>query len=74
MLIEHGVTGMLVNPDAPDASFEPGKAILDNARLRNKMSKAAASAMKNRTWTANNQRLLDYYSEVVNNHRSKGKK
>lgn len=74
VLIEHGVTGMLVNPDAPDAYFEPVKAILDNARLRNKMSKAAASAMKNRTWTANNQRLLDYYSEVVNNHRSKGKK
>jgi len=74
VLIDHGGTGLLVDPDSHNAYFEPVRRLHENVKLRDKMAKAASASMKNRTWSANNQKLLDFYFEVVENHRSKGNK
>ena len=74
VLIDHGGTGLLVDPDSHNAYFEPVRRLHENAKLRDKMAKAASASMKNRTWSANNQKLLDFYFEVVENHRVKGNK
>jgi phosphatidylinositol alpha 1,6-mannosyltransferase len=65
VLIEHGVTGYLVDPDQPGAYLQPTSELVEDANLRFKMAKSAAKAMKNRGWAANNQKLLEYYSEVA---------
>ncbi|NDH64968.1 MAG: glycosyltransferase family 1 protein [Microbacteriaceae bacterium] len=65
VLVDHGATGFLVDPDVDGAYFEPVQTLLSDETLRKRMSKTASEAMQHRTWSANNKKLVDFYFDVA---------
>jgi phosphatidylinositol alpha 1,6-mannosyltransferase len=65
VLVDHGVTGLLVDPDIDGAYFDAVQALITDETLRKRMSKAATEAMRHRSWSANNNKLVDFYFDVA---------
>ena len=64
-LVEHGVTGFLVNPLISGAYRDQVATVLGDRELRLKISRAARIAVSGRTWEKNNQLLLAHYATAL---------
>lgn len=64
-LIEHGVTGLLVNPDEPRPYRESLQRLLNEPKLRLKIAKQARASVLDRTWQRNNDKLLGHYRDAI---------
>lgn len=64
-LIQNGETGLLADPEAAvgsEVSYNSlAHSLLDDPARRSRISEAARRAVQHKTWSANNQQLLDYY-------------
>ncbi len=63
-LIEHGKTGLLVDPDQSDGYLKAVLSIL-NPERRDRLVANALSAIADRTWANNNAKLLDHYRDCI---------
>lgn len=63
-LIEHGTSGLLVNPDKPAGYREAVEALLDSS-LRQKVSRNARESVISNTWARNNSDLMEIYDSVL---------
>jgi phosphatidylinositol alpha 1,6-mannosyltransferase len=64
-LVDHGCTGYLVPPDAPDALRDAVAALRDDPVLRRSFGRAGRRAGLGRVWTAVCDELLGHYREVA---------
>lgn len=64
-LIEHGVTGLLVNPDEARPYRESLMRLLADPKLRKRIARQARESVIDRTWQRNNDKLLGHYSEAI---------
>lgn len=65
-VVADGETGVLVDPDAPDAAWaDPIERILTQPELRERMSAAGRAEAERWTWRASTETVLDYYDEVI---------
>mgnify|MGYP001629858916 FL=1 len=65
-VVADGETGVLVDPDAPDAAWaDPIERILTQPELRERMSAAGRAEAERWTWRASTGTVLDYYDEVI---------
>lgn len=63
-LIDHGKTGLLVDPDEADGYLKAVLSIL-NPERRDRLVANALSAIADRTWANNNAKLLDHYRDCI---------
>ena len=72
-LIESGVSGFLVHPSKHHAYNKPIKNLLDDAQLSARIGEQARRAVLQKSWEANNARLIEHYRgamELVANQRA----
>lgn len=63
-LIEHGVTGLLVDPENIGGYRDAVSKLRDNG-LRTEISKSARESVLENTWARNNSALLELYRQVI---------
>lgn len=63
-LIEHGVTGLLVDPENIGGYRDAVSRLRDNG-LRTEISKSARESVLENTWARNNSALLELYRQVI---------
>ncbi|GAA3512026.1 glycosyltransferase family 1 protein [Corynebacterium pilbarense] len=69
-VVADGDTGVLVDPEAPDAAWaEPIERILTQPELRERMSAAGRAEAERWTWRASTETVLGYYDEVIRSAR-----
>lgn len=67
-VVADGETGVLVDPEAPDAAWaDPIERILTQPELRERMSAAGRAEAERWTWRASTETVLGYYDEVIRN-------
>ncbi|MBF4547795.1 glycosyltransferase family 1 protein [Corynebacterium afermentans subsp. lipophilum] len=65
-VVADGETGVLVDPEAPDAAWaDPIERILTQPELRERMSAAGRAEAERWTWRASTETVLGYYDEVI---------
>lgn len=64
-LIEHGVTGLLVDPDRPRPYREALMQLVSDSKLRTRIARQARASVLDRTWQRNNDKLLGHYNSVI---------
>ena len=65
-VVADGETGVLVDPEAPDAAWaDPIERILTQPELRERMSVAGRAEAERWTWRASTETVLGYYDEVI---------
>ena len=65
-VVADGDTGVLVDPEAPDAAWaDPIERILTQPELRGRMSAAGRAEAERWTWRASTETVLGYYDEVI---------
>jgi phosphatidylinositol alpha 1,6-mannosyltransferase len=70
-LIEHGVTGLLVNPDAVRPYRENLLKLLADPKLRKRIARQARESVMERTWARNNDKLLEHYQVAITDQKAK---
>lgn len=70
-LIEHGVTGLLVNPDEVRPYRECLQMLLSDAKLRKRIARQARESVMERTWARNNDKLLEHYRVAISDLKAK---
>lgn len=60
-LIQHGVSGILVDPSQPNGYLKAIKELIAQPKRRGEIAKGALSQVAGRSWVANNAKLLQYY-------------
>ena len=70
-LIEHGVTGFLVNPDAVRPYRESLMNLLSDPKLRKRIARQARESVMERTWARNNDKLLEHYRLAISDLKAK---
>jgi phosphatidylinositol alpha 1,6-mannosyltransferase len=70
-LIEHGVTGLLVNPDAVRPYRENLLKLLADEKLRKRIARQARESVMERTWARNNDKLLEHYQVAITDQKAK---
>ena len=69
-VVADGDTGVLVDPEAPDAAWaDPIERILTQPELRERMSAAGRAEAERWTWRASTETVLGYYEEVIRSAR-----
>lgn len=69
-VVADGETGVLVDPEAPDAAWaDPIERILTQPELRERMSAAGRAEAERWTWRASTETVLGYYDEVIRSAR-----
>ena len=69
-VVADGETGVLVDPEAPDAAWaDPIERILPQPELRERMSAAGRAEAERWTWRASTETVLGYYDEVIRSAR-----
>ena len=69
-VVDNGDTGVLVDPDAPDAAWaDPIAQLLTDTATRTRMSAAGRAEAERWTWRASTETVLGYYSEVIRSAR-----
>lgn len=68
-LIESGRNGLIAPVDQPELFEEHLTHLIENAELRNEMSKASVLKAQEYTWDTINNQLLDDYIELLNKYR-----
>lgn len=63
-LIEHGKTGLLVDPHEANGYLRQVAQLLANQELSGQLGRAAARSVEGRSWASNNAKLLQYYKEA----------
>ena len=63
-LLEHGVSGLLVDPARPNGYRNAVQAVIEDKNLRTNLSQAAIYSVAGRSWSANNAKLLQYYRDA----------
>ena len=63
-LIEHGVSGLLVDPARPNGYRNAVQVVIEDKNLRTNLSQAAIYSVAGRSWSANNAKLLQYYRDA----------
>jgi phosphatidylinositol alpha 1,6-mannosyltransferase len=63
-LIEHGKTGLLVDPHEANGYLRQVAQLLANQELSGQLGRAAARSVEGRSWASNNAKLLQYYQEA----------
>ena len=65
-VVADGETGVLVDPEAPDAAWaDPIERILTQPELRERMSAAGRAEAERWTWRASTETVVGYYEEVI---------
>ncbi|MFF3290268.1 glycosyltransferase family 4 protein [Streptomyces sp. NPDC003023] len=64
-LVDHGRTGLLVQPHSSDAVRAAVAALAADPALRAAYGQAGLAAVRDRTWTAVGDLLLDHYADVL---------
>lgn len=64
-LIDHGRTGLLVDPHRHRGFRRTVTGLLHDAALRARLGEAGRRAILGRSWEANNRELLDHYRAVI---------
>ncbi len=70
-LIEHGITGLLVNPDEPRPYRESLLKLLEDPTLRKRIAKQARESVLGRTWERNNDKLMQHYQTAIAEQKAK---
>jgi phosphatidylinositol alpha 1,6-mannosyltransferase len=70
-LIEHGVTGLLVNPDEARPYRETLLKLLADPKLRKRIARQARESVMERTWARNNDKLLEHYRVAISDQKAK---
>lgn len=70
-LIEHGVTGLLVNPDEVRPYRESLMTLLSDPKLRKRIARQARESVMERTWARNNDKLLEHYRLAISDQKAK---
>jgi phosphatidylinositol alpha 1,6-mannosyltransferase len=70
-LIQHGITGWLVNPDEVRPYRESLMMLLGDPRLRKRIARQARASVMERTWARNNDKLIAHYNEAIAAQKSK---
>ncbi len=70
-LIEHGVTGLLVNPDEVRPYRESLMTLLSDQKLRKRIARQARESVMERTWARNNDKLLEHYRLAISDQKAK---
>ena len=69
-VVDDGDTGVLVEPEAPDAAWaDPIERILTQPQLHERMSAAGRAEAERWTWRASTETVLGYYEEVIRSAR-----
>jgi phosphatidylinositol alpha 1,6-mannosyltransferase len=63
-LIEHRVSGLLVDPSEPEG-YRKAVLRLSDSKLRATISKNAVDSVVDKSWAKNNATLLSYYRDVI---------
>lgn len=63
-LIDHGHTGLLVDPERPGGYLKAVLSLLSQAR-RDQIIANSLCAISNKSWSANNAKLLEYYRQAI---------
>ena len=64
-LIEHGFTGLLVDPDRPRPYREALMQLVSDANMRKRIARQGRASVLDRTWQRNNDKLLGHYNSVI---------
>ncbi|MDT0343810.1 glycosyltransferase family 4 protein [Streptomyces litchfieldiae] len=64
-LVDHGRTGLLVEPRDAAAVREAVRTLRDDPTLRGALARAGRAAVEGRTWEAVGDRLLDHYARLL---------
>ena len=70
-LIQHGITGLLVNPDEVRPYRESLMALLGDPKLRKRIARQARESVMERTWARNNDKLLEHYRVAISDQKAK---
>jgi phosphatidylinositol alpha 1,6-mannosyltransferase len=70
-LIEDGVTGFLVDPEAPRPYRERLIELLGDDVLRRRIARQARESVLGRTWERNNDKLLEHYRSAISEQKAK---
>lgn len=63
-VVGHGSDGLLFDPDSEESLVENARNILDDADLRERLSRHARATAEKRDWTAATRRLRELYEEA----------
>lgn len=63
-LIDHGHTGLLVDPQQSKGYLKAVLSLLDTER-RNQIIANSLASVANKSWSANNAKLMDYYRQAI---------
>lgn len=66
-LIESGVSGYLVDAHIPNGFTPVLEALLDNPELAVRMAEGGRRKVLDKSWVANNSKLLDFYASAIQN-------
>jgi len=64
-LIESGVSGFLIDPDAPLGFTSVLGNLLGNSALSARIAESGRRSVLNKSWKANNEKLLAFYEEAL---------
>ena len=70
-LIQHGITGLLVNPDEVRPYRESLMLLLGDPKLRKRIARQARESVMERTWARNNDKLLEHYRVAISDQKAK---
>ena len=70
-LIQHGITGLLVNPDEVRPYRESLMMLLGDPKLRKRIARQARESVMERTWARNNDKLLEHYRVAISDQKAK---
>lgn len=67
-LVNSGVSGYLIDPEAKGAYYDRLQLVLNSSELANKIAEGGRRSVLNKSWKENNSKLIEFYLKALASH------